>query len=94
MLAIIVDLEAEAGQGPELRDALQTQARNSLENEDGCRQFDVCTDPENPDRFFLYEVYDDQAAVDEHRQTPYYIKFRERIESVVKSRDLRLWTRL
>lgn len=94
MLAIIVDLEAESGRGDELRDALQTQARNSLENEDGCRGFDVCSDPDSPDRFFLYELYDDQAAVEAHRQTPYYIKFRERIESIVKSRDLRLWNRL
>lgn len=94
MLAIIVDLEAEPGKGDELRDAIQTQARDSLENEDGCRHFDVCADPENPDRFFLYELYDDQAAVEAHRQTPYYIKFRESIETVVKSRDLRLWSRL
>lgn len=94
MLAIIVDFEAEPGQGDELRDALLTQARNSLENEGGCRHFDVCASPESPERFFLYELYDDQAAVEEHRQTPYYIKFRERIESIVKSRDVRLWTRL
>jgi autoinducer 2-degrading protein len=94
MLAIIVDFEAEPGQGAELCDALKTQARNSLENEEGCRHFDVCADPDNDHRFMLYELYDDEAAIEAHRSTDYYAAFRERINPIVKNRNLRLWPRL
>lgn len=94
MKAIIVDFEAHPGKGAELRGALVTQARNSKQNEAGCRHFDVCADPDNPDRFFLYELYDDDAAVEAHRATGYYAAFRETIDPLVKTRALRLMDRL
>jgi quinol monooxygenase YgiN len=94
MIALIVDFEAQPGQGEALREALVTQGKNSLENEAACRQFDVCVDPENPERFVLYELYDDEEAVEAHRATPYYQTFRESIEPIVKSRNLRMMKRL
>lgn len=94
MLAIIVDFEALPGKGDEVRDALQFQARNSLEKEPGCRQFDLCADPDDPHKFFLYEVYDDQAAIDAHGRTEHYAVFRARIDPLLKSRERRQMVRL
>ncbi|MHA1163997.1 MAG: putative quinol monooxygenase [Alphaproteobacteria bacterium] len=94
MLAVIVDFEAHAGKGDEVREVLQIQARNSLEKEPGCRQFDLCADPDDPHIFFLYEVYDDQAAIDAHGQTEHYAAFRERIDPLLKSRNRRQMDRL
>ena len=37
----------------------------------GCRQFDVCRDPADSQVFFLYELYDDAAAIAAHLQTPH-----------------------
>ena len=89
MLAVIVDFEALPGQGEEVRDVLQTQARNSLEKEPGCRHFDVCANPDDPHKFFLYELYDDQAAIDAHGQTEHYAAFRARIDPLLKTRNRR-----
>lgn len=94
MLAIIVDFEALPGKGGEVRETLQTQARNSLEKEPGCRHFDVCADPDDPHRFFLYEIYDDEAAVDAHGKTPHYGEFRAAIDPLLKSRNRRQMVRL
>lgn len=94
MIAVIVDFEAHPGKGAEVREILQTQARNSLEKESGCRYFDVCTDAEDPHKFFLYELYDAAAAVEAHGQTDYYAAFRERIDPLVKSRERREMVRL
>ena len=94
MIALIVEFEAGPGLGDDLRDALVTQARNSLENEQGCRHFDVCADPDNTERFVLYELYDDEAAVEAHRATSYYAAFRERIDPIVSSRQLQTMVRL
>ena len=94
MLAIIVDFEANPGKGDEVREVLQTQARNSLEKESGCRHFDVCSDPDDPHKFFLYELYDDQAAIEAHGQTEHYAAFRASIDPLLKSRNRREMVKL
>lgn len=94
MIALVVNFEAEAGKGAALREALVTQAKNSLKNEKGCKHFDVCVSPQNPEQFVLYELYDDETALKAHRETPYYLVFRETIGSLVKSRDVKEMLRL
>ena len=94
MLAIIVDFEALPGKGEEVSEVLQTQGRNALEKEPGCRHFDVCVDPDDSHKFFLYELYDDQAAIDAHGQTEHYAAFRERIDPLLRSRNRREMVRL
>jgi (4S)-4-hydroxy-5-phosphonooxypentane-2,3-dione isomerase len=94
MLAIIVDFETLAGKGDEVREVLQLQARNSLEKEPGCRHFDVCSDPDDRHKFFLYELYDDEAAIKAHGQTEHYAAFRASIDPLLKSRERRQMLRL
>lgn len=52
--------------------AIADNAQASREHEPGCRQFDVCRDPDDPALFFLYELYDDAAAVTAHLQAPHF----------------------
>ncbi|MDA7947036.1 MAG: antibiotic biosynthesis monooxygenase [Hyphomicrobiaceae bacterium] len=94
MIAVIVEFEASPGKADELRDALQTQGRSSLEKEPGCRYFDVCQDPENEHVFFLYELYDDADAVEAHGKTEHYAAFRATIDPLLKSRVRREMARL
>lgn len=57
--------------------AALADARASLANEPGCRQFDICVDRETrPIRVVFYEVYDDRAAFDRHLETPHLAAFR------------------
>lgn len=58
----------------EFRVEIMANARASRA-ERGCRQFDVCVAPEDPSRLFLYEVYVDRAAFDEHLQTAHFAAF-------------------
>ena len=50
-------------------------AHASATTEPGCRQFDVCTDPQDSTRVFLYELYDDRAAFDAHLATSHFKEF-------------------
>ena len=50
-------------------------ARASATTERGCRQFDVCTDPQDVSRIFLYELYDDRAAFEAHLATAHFKDF-------------------
>src|SRR5215470_17883022 len=64
---------------PEHRDdfvrAAQRTARDSLANEPGSRRFEVIADEENPDVFYLNEVYADVDAFNAHAQGPYFGAF-------------------
>lgn len=51
-------------------------ARHSLADEAGCRQFDIVRIDETPPRVVFYEMYDDHAAFDAHLQTAHLERFR------------------
>lgn len=55
--------------------AVTDNARTSQADEPGCKQFDVCTSPSNPDDIFLYEVYDSKAAFDAHLASKHFDEF-------------------
>lgn len=55
--------------------AIHANAAASLADEPGCRQFDVCRDANDPTLFVLYEIYDDDAAVQAHLQAPHFRAF-------------------
>lgn len=43
--------------------------------EPGCRMYIVHRSTTEPRRFFLYEQYDDQAALDAHRAAPHFAQY-------------------
>jgi autoinducer 2-degrading protein len=48
--------------------------------EPGVLRFDVLQSAEDPARFLLYEVYRDQAATQEHKETPHYAAWKQAVE--------------
>ena len=92
MLALLVDFEIKREHAAAFLRAIQTQAANSLARESACRHFDVCVDPENECRIFLYEVYDDQAAVEAHRKTPHFANYMATVEPMIADKKLRIVT--
>lgn len=67
-----------------------TNARTSLETEEGCHQFDVLTDPDRPEEVFLYEIYSDAAAFQSHLDSAHFHSFDQAVghmiaEKVVKT---------
>ena len=50
--------------------AAQDDSTFSVRDEPGCLRFDVLQDNADPDHFFFYEVYRDEAAFQAHAQAP------------------------
>ena len=75
----------------EFQEAVLLQAKNSVEKEEWCHQFEVSTSPDRPNCFLLYETYDDRDAIVKHRETPHFAKFAEKIESWVEAKDVIIW---
>ena len=75
MYVIIVDFTIRREHLAAFHAAMVENARLSRETEPGCRQFDVCIDPKDATRYFLYELYDDEAAFQAHLKTAHFLEF-------------------
>jgi quinol monooxygenase YgiN len=74
MLVVVVEFRILPAHVQAFQQAIVDNARLSLETEAGCHQFDVCRDPADPALFFLYELYDDEAAFQAHLRTPHFLQ--------------------
>lgn len=75
MFAVTVTFRVEADQMERFLPLVIDNAQASLAHEPGCRQFDVCTGPDQPDVVFLYEIYDSADAFAAHLETDHFQAF-------------------
>jgi autoinducer 2-degrading protein len=91
-----VALAVEIPVNPEHRDAFEAQlkdhATKTLAGEVGCIQFDAHTTPDDPNLFFIYEVYADEDAMVTHRASPQLARYREATAHMVIKRRLKEWS--
>ena len=73
MKALIVEFVILREHIAAFRDAIVANALASTRSEPGCRQFDVCIDPQLDTVFFLYEIYDDDAAITAHMASVHFL---------------------
>lgn len=94
MFVVTVDFVIRSNREAAFVEAMNKQAYNSLHNEDGCLQFDVCQDPEDPRKIFLYEVYRDSEAFDIHLKTDHFLDFDATVRDWTASKTARQWHRI
>lgn len=94
MFIVAVEFEIKPEHIEAFRDRVIQQAGDSLKHEAACQQFDVCVNPEDPTIFFLYEVYDDAAAFETHRQASYFADFAETVGPWVVNKTLKTLHRI
>ena len=93
MLALIVEFRIKPAHIAAFEAAIVENARASRETEPGCRQFDVCRDEQDPGLFFLYELYDDAAAVAAHMRCAHFLHFDALTAPWVASKTVRRFAR-
>jgi (4S)-4-hydroxy-5-phosphonooxypentane-2,3-dione isomerase len=71
----MVDFRLKPGGQAEFRRLIDENARTSVREEPGCRQFDVLEPTREKDRVVLYEVYDDRAAFETHLKSAHFAAF-------------------
>jgi autoinducer 2-degrading protein len=66
---------------PEMRErfleVIEDDSICSVRDEPGCVRFDVLQDRSNPDQYYFYEVYVDEAGFEAHTKTPHLARWRE-----------------
>ncbi|MEX0761045.1 MAG: putative quinol monooxygenase [Dehalococcoidia bacterium] len=83
MYILMVRIKVKPDKVDDFKQASIGDARGSVLDEPGCRRFDVIQDLEDPTLFAFCEVYNDQAAVDDHLTRPHFKKWQEAIKDMV-----------
>jgi quinol monooxygenase YgiN len=78
MYVVCVKISVLPDRVQEFMEATVDNARNTRE-EPGNVRFDVLRAVDDPARFFLYEVYEDEDGFKAHQQTPHYLRWKERV---------------
>lgn len=89
MQALVVEFHIKPEFVTDFAAAIEDNAKASRETEPGCRQFDVCRDPADASLFLLYELYDDEAAIQAHLQSAHFLQMNSSTASWVDRKAVR-----
>jgi quinol monooxygenase YgiN len=85
MVVLAVTWMAKAGHDAEVVPILEKLSEESR-REPGCLMFLAHRHKTEPRRFFIYEQYKDDAALESHRSTPHFLQYARKELSKVADR--------
>jgi len=77
---------------PAFMRAMVANAGESRQREPGCVAFDVCEDPAQPGQVFLYEIYRDAAAFEQHKREAHFLEFDKAVKPWILTRSLKIYS--
>jgi len=86
MLAIVVDFEIHPGSEAEAIAALGANAAGSR-TEPGCLKWEWSRRLDDPNRFAIYELYTDEAAIKSHKASEHFDVWKGKIDSFLKKKS-------
>ncbi len=93
MFVVTVTIEVFPHEWDAFMPLMMDNARASRK-EPACSRFDVATDPSREGEVCLWEIYDDEAGFEAHRQTPHFLRFDAATRDMVRRRSLTTYARL
>jgi quinol monooxygenase YgiN len=75
MLHVVATLPIKPEKAAEFEAIFSELARKVRESEKGCERYELCRSTASPQTFVVVERYADQAALDAHSKTPYFLEF-------------------
>ena len=89
MYVIVAELEIQPDDVKAFELLAEQQAKNSVELEEECHQFDVCQNENESSKFLFYEVYTDKAAFDLHTKMNHFADFFAEAGSMIADKSVR-----
>ena len=86
-----VDLDIVPSETAKFLEAVKENGEFAVK-EPGCREFNITVLANNPNHVFLYEVYDNEAALTSHRNSEHFKKFQATTANMVSGRNVRAMT--
>jgi quinol monooxygenase YgiN len=84
--AIFVTIKLKPGNFEEYMMHIEHDREGALRDEPGCQLFHILTPPDSKDTVYLYEVYDDEEAFDNHQKTPHFVRYVQETEELIAER--------
>jgi (4S)-4-hydroxy-5-phosphonooxypentane-2,3-dione isomerase len=84
-----VDIDVAPGEIDNYLAALKENGAAAVKNEPGCREFDITVSQKDPNHVFIFEVYDNAAAAQAHRETDHFKKYAATTANMVAKREVR-----
>lgn len=82
MYVVTVRFDLDPDQADAFRAGIMENAETSMREEAGCHRFDVSFAPDGL-KCFLYELYTDRGAFDEHLRSTHFVSFDARSRAMV-----------
>lgn len=76
-VSLVISIRVRPGHRARFLEGISRNARAAVRDEPGCLRFDVVADGREPDLYWVYEVFSDEAALREHRRTPHFLAWQE-----------------
>jgi (4S)-4-hydroxy-5-phosphonooxypentane-2,3-dione isomerase len=87
-LVNVVEYDIAPGQVDAYLAALKENGAATVK-EPGCREFDILVSQKDPNHVLIFEVYNDAAAAQAHRETDHFKKYAATIKEMVVKREVR-----
>jgi autoinducer 2-degrading protein len=92
MQAIFVTVKIKPEQRQRFLEVIEDDATCSVRDEPGCLRFEVLQDASDPDTYYFFEVYRDEAAIQAHRDTPHFARWNQASQELLQQPPQRLVT--
>jgi len=86
--AVCVTFKIAPDHWEDFLELMHANAAMSLEKEDGCLQFDVCTDDTRPNEVFLYEIYGSPESFQLHLQSDHFQDFDANVSGMIETKQV------
>jgi autoinducer 2-degrading protein len=73
--ALVVKIRVKAEHREQFLEEMWADAVGSEQNEPGCLMFNIVQDNADPCLLYLFEVYQDDQALEAHKQAPHFLKW-------------------
>ena len=92
-VALVVAMHAKPGQELLLQAELTALVRPTR-NEEGCLLYDLHRSADVPGDFLFYEIWASREAHATHKQTPHFLRWNARKDTLLASRESTFWKKL
>ncbi|HSY64845.1 MAG TPA: putative quinol monooxygenase [Terriglobales bacterium] len=92
-VALVVMMHAKPGQELLLQAELSALIRPTR-NEEGCLLYDLHRSTDVPEDFLFYEIWASREAHADHKQTPHFLRWNARKDTLLASRESTFWKKI
>jgi quinol monooxygenase YgiN len=92
-VALVVMMHAKPGQELFLQAELTALLRPTR-NEEGCLLYDLHRSTDAPTDFLFYEIWASPEAHAAHKQTPHFLRFTARRDTLLAARESTFWKKI